>query len=159
LILIYARGSFFQVLFFSLAFLVLAFIFSQQFFLPLIFYPLLFLLIFFSLKKNKILPWLVFFLINFFLFYFHFSERLNLPLTIFFFTFIVFYFSLIFLQYDLFKSLIFSLLSLEASFLLQFLPTSFFPRLALLFALLFFALKFDIIEKINKENGPYSNRY
>jgi hypothetical protein len=54
---------------------------------------------------------------------------------------------------------IFSLLSLEASFLLQFLPTSFFLRLALLFALLFFALKFDIIEKINKENGSYSNRY
>jgi hypothetical protein len=24
---------------------------------------------------------------------------------------------------------------------------------------LFFALKFDIIEKLNKENGSYSNRY
>jgi signal transduction histidine kinase len=90
---------------------------------------------------------------------FHFSEKLNLPLTIFFFTFIVFYFSLTFLQYDVFKSLIFSLLFLEASFLIQFLPTSFFLRLTLLFTILFFALKFDIIEKLNKENGSYSNRY
>jgi len=149
LILIYSRGSFFQALFFSLLFLILAFIFSQQFFLPLLFYPLLFLIIFYSLKKNKILPWLIFFLINFFLFYFNFSEKLNLPLTIFFFTFIVFYFNLIFLQYDFFKSLTFSFLSLEASFLFQFLPTSFFTRLVLFFVILFFALKFDIIEKIN----------
>jgi len=149
LILIYSRGSFFQALFFTLFFLVLAFIFSQQFSLHLIFYPLLFLLIFFSLKKNKIIPWLVFFLINFFLLYFYFSGKLDISLTIFFFVFIVFYFSMIFLQYDLFKSLVFSLLSLEISFLLQFLPTSFFSRLALLFLLLFFSLKFDIIEKIN----------
>ncbi|GIW67484.1 MAG: hypothetical protein KatS3mg096_352 [Candidatus Parcubacteria bacterium] len=148
LVLTYFLGSLPQSLFFSFVFLPLIFIFNQQISLPLISTLILFLLIFGSFKKTKFLPWLIVILITLFLFYFNFLEKINLPLTIFLFVLITFYFSLVFLRLDVFTALISALILLEASFLLQFLPASFFVRIFIILLFLLLLLKFDIIKKL-----------
>jgi len=89
---------------------------------------------------------ITFLIISFILFYLNFQERINLSATIIFFTVIIFYFSLVFLKHDLFTALTFSLVFLELSFLIQFLPFSFWFRTIILLISLLLFTKYDIIK-------------